>query len=411
MSTIAAASSKAGLSETAAPRVVSIDISRGLTMALMIFVNALADVRGLPWWTYHAPTMADEMTYVDMVFPFFLFIVGMSLPLSVTQRLKRSASQRALWAHVGQRFLSLLVLGLILANAEKATPALTGMSGSVWGLCALVCAALYLNVYMPSKRWPHYSTVLRTLGLAGVVVLLALFRRTTPQGQVAWIDFRYPEILGLIAFAYLSVCILYIPTRRWRWAPLVWFALLVALCCFSTAKMLALPVHLPLYVWPFGNGSSALLVMAGVIASSIFLGEGARSNLRRTMLLAAGFALVMFAAGRLLTPLGISKNRATPTWALYCVGAGILVFALLYLACDVKQWTKWAFFVRPAGSNTLLTYLLSDLWRYSIASMGIVAYEAHFSTGWQGVVKTCLFTVLILSISGAMTKAKVRLQL
>ena len=48
MSTIAAASSKAGLSETAAPRVVSIDISRGLTMALMIFVNALADVRGLP---------------------------------------------------------------------------------------------------------------------------------------------------------------------------------------------------------------------------------------------------------------------------------------------------------------------------------------------------------------------------
>jgi predicted acyltransferase len=346
-----------------------------------------------------------------MVFPFFLFIVGMSLPLSVTQRLKRSASQRALWAHVGQRFLSLLVLGLILANAEKATPALTGMSGSVWGLCALVCAALYLNVYMPSKRWPHYSTVLRTLGLAGVVVLLALFRRTTPQGQVAWIDFRYPEILGLIAFAYLSVCILYIPTRRWRWAPLVWFALLVALCCFSTAKMLALPVHLPLYVWPFGNGSSALLVMAGVIASSIFLGEGARSNLRRTMLLAAGFALVMFAAGRLLTPLGISKNRATPTWALYCVGAGILVFALLYLACDVKQWTKWAFFVRPAGSNTLLTYLLPDLWRYSIASMGIVAYEAHFSTGWQGVVKTCLFTVLILSISGAMTKAKVRLQL
>ena len=235
--------------------------------------------------------------------------------------------------------------------------------------------------------------------------------RTERQGQVAWIDFRYPEILGLIAFAYLSVCILYIPTRRWRWAPLVWFALLVALCCFSTAKMLALPVHLPLYVWPFGNGSSALLVMAGVIASSIFLGEGARSNLRRTMLLAAGFALVMFAAGRLLTPLGISKNRATPTWALYCVGAGILVFALLYLACDVKQWTKWAFFVRPAGSNLLHLSASRPMALLHSFNEGIVAYEAHFSTGWQGVVKTCLFTVLILSISGAMTKAKVRLQL
>jgi len=93
------------------------------------------------------------------------------------------------------------------------------------------------------------------------------------------------------------------------------------------------------------------------------------------MLLAAGFALVMFAAGRLLTPLGISKNRATPTWALYCVGAGILVFALLYLACDVKQWTKWAFFVRPPDRIRCSPICLSDLWRYSIASMGIVAYE------------------------------------
>ena len=75
--------------ETAAPsavsRVVSIDIFRGLTMAAMIFVNALADVRGLPWWTYHAHANEDVMTYVDMVFPFFLFIVGMSLPLSVAQ--------------------------------------------------------------------------------------------------------------------------------------------------------------------------------------------------------------------------------------------------------------------------------------------------------------------------------------
>jgi len=87
-------------------------------------------------------------------------------------------------------------------------------------------------------------------------------------------------------------------------------------CAAFNCEMLALPVHLPLYVWPFGNGSSALLVMAGVIASSIFLGEGARSQSTPTMLLAAGFALVMFAAGRLLTPLGISKNRATPTWAL-----------------------------------------------------------------------------------------------
>ena len=64
---------------TTAPRVVSIDIFRGLTMAVMIFVNALSEVRGLPWWTRHAPASVNVMTYVDMVFPFFLFAVGMSL--------------------------------------------------------------------------------------------------------------------------------------------------------------------------------------------------------------------------------------------------------------------------------------------------------------------------------------------
>ena len=53
-------------------RIVSIDVFRGLTMILMIFVNELAEVKGLPWWNYHAPAQINVMTYVDMVFPAFL---------------------------------------------------------------------------------------------------------------------------------------------------------------------------------------------------------------------------------------------------------------------------------------------------------------------------------------------------
>jgi heparan-alpha-glucosaminide N-acetyltransferase len=122
-----------------APRVVSIDIFRGLTMAVMIFVNELDSVRGLPWWTHHAPGNVDVMTYVDMVFPFFLFIVGMSLPLSIAQRLKRDSSVIALWGHVFVRVLGLIVLGLILANAEKADAVRMGISGSrIGALCCLL---------------------------------------------------------------------------------------------------------------------------------------------------------------------------------------------------------------------------------------------------------------------------------
>jgi heparan-alpha-glucosaminide N-acetyltransferase len=394
-----------------APRVVSIDIFRGLTMAVMIFVNALADVKGLPWWTYHAHASEDVMTYVDMVFPFFLFIVGMSLPLSITQRLKRNPSLPLLWLHVAVRALALVVLGLILANAEKCDPARMGIRGSTWALLALICAALYLNVYEKSDRFPAYSRILRFIGFVGVVVLLAIFRRTTPDGHSAWIDFSYPEILGLIGLSYLAIAILYIPSRRWKWAPPLWFALLVTLCVLSTAKVLLFPDRVPLYFWPFGNGAMACIIMAGVVTSTIFASPGLKRNPGRAMTLAACFGLLMLAAGWLLTPLGISKIRATPTWSLYSIGAAILAFTLLYWICDVNGWTRWAFFVHPAGSNTLTTYLLPDLWYFLSVSLGINYLETHLTLGWPAVVKTVAFTFVILAIAGALTKLKVRLQL
>jgi heparan-alpha-glucosaminide N-acetyltransferase len=394
-----------------APRVASIDIFRGLTMAVMIFVNELDSVRGLPWWTHHAPGNVNVMTYVDMVFPFFLFIVGMSLPLSIAQRLKRNSSVAALWVHVIVRFLGLLALGLILANAEKADPARMVISGSTWALLGLVSVALYLNVYVKSERYPAYSRILRMLGLVGVIVLYSIFRRTTRDGNVGWIDGSYPEILGLIAYTYLAVAILYIPTRRWAWASYVWFVLLVALCVLSTGKVIAFPRHIPLYFWPFGNGAMACIVMAGVITTSIFLGRDQRPTSRRAMSLAAGFGLLMLVAARVLTPFGISKIRATPTWSLYSIGASVLLFTLLYWICDVKQWTRWAQPVRAAGSNTLMTYLLPDVWYFLMVSLGITYLDTHLNVGWPGVLKTLIFTGLILAAATGLTKAKVLLQL
>jgi len=393
-----------------APRVVSIDIFRGLTMAVMIFVNQLPEEGGLPWWTHHAHAWQDVMTYVDMVFPFFLFIIGMSLPLSIAQRLKRNPSLPALWLHVMVRVLGLLVLGLILANAEKCDPARMPISGSVWGLLGLLCAGLYLNVYPKSERFPAYSRILRFIGLAGVIVLFAIFRRTTPAGHGAWIDFSYPEILGLIALSYLAVAILYIPTRRWTWAPAAWFILLVALNVLSAAKMLSFLDRVPLYFWPFGNGAMACIIMAGVITTAIFLGNDSKRSPRRSMAIAACFACITLAAGWALIPLGISKIRATPTWSLFSIGAAILAFTLLYWICDLKHWTRWAFFVRAAGANTLTTYLLPDLWYFLSVSLGITFLDAHFTFGWSAVLKTVAFTFAILAVAWALTKSKVRLQ-
>jgi len=392
-------------------RVVSIDIFRGVTMAVMIFVNEVAEVRGLPWWTNHAHAWEDRMTYVDMVFPFFLFAAGLSMPLAIAQRLKRNSSMLALCLHIVLRALALLVLGFILANAEKADPAKMPLSGGPWALLGLLGMMLYLNVYPRWERFPAYATVLRTAGLAGAAVLLALFRRTTHSGQTAWLDPSYPEILGLIGYTYLAVAFLYLLTRRWKWAPALWFALLVALCACSTARLVVFPNRLPLYFWPFGNGAMACVMMAGVVTSVLFLGAGKRPSSRFSLTMAAGFALLSLIAGGALTPLGISKIRATPTWSLYSVGAAVLVFIGLFWLCDLKHWTGWTFPVRSAGSNTLLTYLLPDLWYFFFVSAGITFLDSHWNAGAPGVIKALVFTAIILSLSALLTRSRVRLQL
>jgi heparan-alpha-glucosaminide N-acetyltransferase len=398
-----------------APRVVSIDIFRGLTIMVMIFVNELAEVRGLPWWTYHAHANQDVMTYVDMVFPFFLFIVGMAMPLSIEQRLKRNASLPMLWLHVFVRSASLIVLGLILANADKVDPRRTGISGALWGLCALIFACLYLNVYAKSQRFSRYAGFLRAVGLIGVMVAFLIFRRTTTEGHAAWIDPEYPEILGLIGYTYFAAAVLYLPTRRWRWAAPTCLVLSLALCVATAARIVVLPRSFHWWVWPFSNGAMVCLVMAGIFTSQIFFGPhpavNSRPPTRTATLTAISFALVALAAGWLSAPLGISKIRATPAWVLWNIGAAVLAFTLLYWICDRRGQTAWASLVRPAGSNTLLTYLLPDLWYFLLGTVGLTWFDTHFAFGWEGVIKSVVFTLLMLVLASMLTRARVRLQL
>ena len=415
MSTAGAVQTPTPAASLTASRVLSIDIFRGLTIAVMIFVNELAEVRGLPWWTYHAHGNQDAMTYVDMVFPFFLFIVGMSMPLSIEQRLKRNASMARLWLHVILRSLSLLVLGLILANAEKADAARMGMKGTVWALAALIGAALYLNVYPKSESGRKYASIVRVIGFAAVVVAFAIFRRTTHDGREAWIDFSYPEILGLIALAYFSIALLYIPTRRWRWTAPGWLVLLLMLNVCCSARLIHFPAWLSTYEWPFGNGSHSALVMAGVVTAHIFFGlrpgTDGRPPAKTATRTAALFALLALAAGWLTMPLGISKIRATPAWTLWNIGAAVLSFTLLYSVCDQWRKTRWAAPVHPAGANTLLTYLLPDAWYFVLGALNITWLETHMAFGWEGVVKSIVFTLAMLAMAWALTRARVRLQL
>jgi heparan-alpha-glucosaminide N-acetyltransferase len=395
----------------AGARLASIDIFRGLTMTMMIFVNELAGIRGLPWWNYHMKAEVDAMTYVDMVFPFFLFIVGLSMPLAIRSRLKLNPSLPALWMHVALRTASLMVLGLILANADDGDASRMIVSPAVWAILALTGAALFLNDYGESSSHAKLHRGLRILGLVLVAAMFAIFRHTPIPGHAAWIQISYPEILGLIGYTYLAVAILYIPSRRWLWAPLVWFVAMMAFNALTAAKWITFDDRLPYYVWPFSNGAMAGITFAGIVTCVIFLGAHRWQTLGQKTFLGVAFGIVALIAGWFLTPLGISKIRATPTWSLYSIGAAVLLFTALYWICDVKKKTGWAFFARPAGSNTLTTYLLPDFWYYILTAAGIRHFDTHFDFGWPGAVRCVLFTGFILALAALLTRWRVRLRL
>ena len=229
-------------------RIASLDILRGLNIALMIFVNELGEVKGLPWWTYHAPGKVDVMTYVDMVFPGFLFILGMAIPLALEARIKKGDNIPALLGHIALRSAALLVLGIILANGSHGNPDLMhGIGRFSWGLTALLSACLIWFVYprTEDKFRCNLYRGLRLIGFVVLAVLAAIYRHNNRDGSVGWFSYGYPEILGLIGYTYFAVSLLYLATRRWLWAPAVWF---VAFTAFNIAcSGHYVDIHLPWY--------------------------------------------------------------------------------------------------------------------------------------------------------------------
>src|SRR5260370_35147932 len=93
-------------------RLLSLDLFRGVTIAAMILVNDAGDGPSAYWPLHHA--VWNGWTPTDLVFPFFLFIVGVAMAFSFGSRLSRGESRALLLKHVLWRGLILFALGMFL---------------------------------------------------------------------------------------------------------------------------------------------------------------------------------------------------------------------------------------------------------------------------------------------------------
>jgi heparan-alpha-glucosaminide N-acetyltransferase len=387
-------------------RIQSIDIFRGLTVLTMIFVDNLGFVKDLPWWTYHMPAEANGMTYVDMVFPAFLFLMGMAIPLSVETRRAAGDSPQQVWVHVVLRSLTLVGLGLFIANAPSVDPQHTHLSGPWWTTLGFLGIALLLLRLPGSQRKKAAYAFQRGCGLMLLLVLAVIFRRATPDGHVAWLDFSDWEILGLLGWAYLLVSALYLLFGKKISLLASALAVLVAINALSIAGRIMWLRSLPFCLTPFEAGLSSI-TLSGLLASLVIVGNQIAPTLKQKTGWVLGAAVVAFAAGWMLRPLGISKIRDTPTWCLYCISANLILVLFLYWLADVQHKLRWAGFLQVVGANALLAYFLPYT-AYLLPKLGRLTADG--TSGAIGVARSLAFTGMILTIVLGFDRARIRLR-
>ncbi|MBP5387080.1 MAG: DUF5009 domain-containing protein, partial [Prevotella sp.] len=112
-------------------RVASIDALRAITMMLMLFVNDIPALKGVPHWLFHAAADEDMLGFSDTIFPAFLFCVGMSVPFAIDNRLKRGDSQFGVLSHILWRSFALIVMGLFTLNCDAGSSCMSYLTYSL----------------------------------------------------------------------------------------------------------------------------------------------------------------------------------------------------------------------------------------------------------------------------------------
>jgi len=388
-------------------RILSIDAFRGITILVMILVNELAGVHDIPTWMKHMPRDADAMSFVDVVFPGFLFIVGMSIPFAINQRLKKGAGFIQLQQHILFRTLGLLVLGFFMVNAEgDYDEKAMGISIHLWAILFFTAVILIWKVYRTPNKILIY--VLRAIGFIILIILAFIYRGKNGEH----ITPRWWGILGLIGWAYLYSCIFYQLFSGNKYL----LTLMVAVCVlfYALGKM---PVvdHSHWGHWISarrGDAAHTSIVLCGIIVTLLFFDKAKPVTESMRFLDAISFALFLFIAGYFLRPyFKISKIYATPTWCLYSAGFCTIIFSFLYWLIDRKKIQGWTNFFKPAASNPLLTYIIPDIIYYATALMGIVIVPHFFRSGWPGIIWSAFFAVAVMGVVILLNKMKLKLQL
>jgi heparan-alpha-glucosaminide N-acetyltransferase len=403
------------------PRETSIDVVRGADVLLMLFVNEMAGVRGTPAFLLHVAPDADGMTLTDVVFPAFLFITGMAVPFALGGRLRRG-DVRGTWRHILVRSIALLVMGVLMVNAEHAGSG-GPLSPDLWSALMTVGAVLVWLAPAPEGA----AGARRALRVAGVVLLVALvflYRSRDASGLVQ-IRPHWWGILGLIGWSYLVAASLYVLARD---RPALLLGAVALLYCIYLAEeagqargLVALAPYLRL---GRAVASHAAIAVSGTLLGVMLLRHRREDAPARTLVVSAvGYAAGLAAAGALLHTLHglhrafwVSKVLATPSWGLLSSAITAAAWTAVFALTDLMGWRRWPRVLSIAGENALVCYLMAPfllaLFALSTPLLGGVNLYAKLGENTAiGFVRSMVFAWIVVRLCGLLRDAGVRMQI
>ena len=378
-------------------------------MLLMVFVNDFWSIKGVPHWMLHANAKEDFLGLSDVVFPCFLFVVGMSIPYAIERRFSKGFSELDTTMHIFTRSLALLVMGVFTVNTEE------GISKELWMNMPVFRTLMVTGFFLVWNVYPHTYTKIRhlypALRAAGMILLvyLAVIFRDAGGGIF---QARWWGILGLIGWTYLVCAFIYLYVRdNIRQIFFFWLGFLI-LCMVKSSHLIPRESFFNELtgILHISNGSSNALAMGGVLFSLVTAKYANVKVSKKVIFMISTVAILLIAAAVSNKFWIVSKLSATPPWVLYCTAASIGVYGLI-------QWSvsagKASYFniIKPAGTATLTCYLVPYI-LYSLffgfLSFSLPDWMKH---GVFGLIKCACFSFLCVGVTSLFERLNIKIKL
>ena len=393
-------------------RILSIDVLRGLTMFFMIWVNDFWTLNTIPKWLKHASSGEDYLGFSDLIFPWFLFVMGMSIPFAFDNRFNKGETSFNVWRHIIFRSIALLIMGLFHMNMEMYNHTTSLISKSFFTILCTAAFFMIWNIYPKNKI--INSLIQKILQITGMVILLIMiliYKGKNYSGEPLGFSTHWWGILGLIGWSYAIVASIYFIIRG-SFAGIV----IAFFICLGINIMNSSGISYNLFSWQNkdwipGSGGLQALTFGGIITSLIVMKFKSIDNIRYLYGLILSMGVLSFIGGLFFHKFFIiSKISNTPTWILFSLSSALFLYVLVHWIVDVKQWRSWYKIIQIAGTGTLTCYLIPYFY-YSFRTILNIQLPIFFTTGIIGLLKSIIYTFLIISITKVLSRMGIRLKI